>query len=178
MSEPSLYRTGFYALLYILASSISLFFHLLPLTSTPGSWAAPDVILCLTYVLVLRRPKLAPIGLVAIVFLVFDLFLMRPPGLMAAYVVIGAEFLRSRTRVNSELPFLVEWALAAGVIFAVLFGYRLTLLLVALDVPRLGLDLQYLIGTVVLYPMFALIVERFIPFGKIGRSGDSTGQKP
>lgn len=159
MSETSETSRWLFAGVFLLFAGLILFLHLLPLSTTPSNWAAPDVMLCATYVLALRRPRLVPIGLVALIFLVFDLFLMRPPGLLTAYVVIGAEFLRSRARVNSELPFLVEWALVTGVICAVLLGYRLTLFVTGVQLSSLGLSLQYLLGTVILYPVFVLAME-------------------
>lgn len=176
MSESPFLSNLTYALVYLLAAALTLFIHLLPLSTMPSSWAAPDVMLCVTYVLILRRPKLVNIGLVVLVFFVFDLFLLRPPGLLTAYVVIGAEFLRSRVRVNSELPFLVEWALVTSVICAVLLGYRLTLFVVAADLPSLGLSLQHLIGTVLLYPVFSFIIERFVPRGNIGQKSETSGR--
>lgn len=175
MSELTPSRTWLFSGIYLCFAALTLILHLLPLSTSPSTWAAPDVLLCLTYVLVLRRPTLVPIGLIAIVFLIFDLFTMRPPGLLTAFIVVGAEFLRSRARVNSELPFLVEWVLVAGVICGVLLGYRLTLFLVAVDLPSLGLSLQHLISTVILYPLFVLLAEWVMRRRNANRSSDTTG---
>lgn len=175
MSDLSPYRTWIFSGLYLCFAGLTLVIHLLPISTSPSSWAAPDVLLCLTYVLILRRPVLVPIGLIAIVFLVFDLFMMRPPGLLTAYIVIGAEFLRSRARVNSELPFLVEWALVSSVISVVLLGYRLTLFLVAVDLPSLGLSLQHLIGTITLYPLLVLIAEWVMRQRRPKATSENTG---
>lgn len=176
MSEPAEKGTWVYATFYIIIAGFALFVHLLPLSTAPSSWAMPDVLLCLTYVLVVRRPRTIPVGLIAAVFIVFDLFLLRPPGLLTAYIVIGAEFLRSRVRVNSELPFLVEWALVASVICSVLLGYRFTLFLVAVDLPSLGLSLQHLIGTVLLYPVLTFILGWLMLLGSTGKHNESAGR--
>lgn len=176
MSEHSETGNWVYVILYVGIAGIALFSHLLPLSTAPSSWAGPDVILCLTYVLVMRRPKTIPIGLIAGVFIILDLFLLRPPGLLTAYVVIGAEFLRSRARVNSELPFFVEWALVASVICAVLLGYRFTLFIVAIDLSTLGLSLQHLIGTVLLYPVFTVLLGWLTLLGTTGKLAESKGR--
>lgn len=174
MSERLESGSWVYAIIYVVIAASALFLHLLPLSTSPSSWAGPDVMLCLTYVLIMRRPKTIPIGLIAAVFIVFDLFLLRPPGLLTAYVVIGAEFLRSRARVNSELPFFVEWALVASVICGVLLGYRFTLFVVAVDLSSLGLSLQHLIGTVLLYPVFTVLLGWLAHLGNSGKLGEST----
>lgn len=176
VSEASSSRIWLFTGLYLCLASLILLIHLLPLSTKPSTWAAPDTLLCLTYVLVLRRPNLVPIGLIAIVFLIFDLFLLRPPGLLTAFIVVGAEFLRSRARVNSELPFLIEWALVAGVICGVLLGYRLALFVFGVDLPSLGLSLQHLIGTVLLYPIFVLLTE-WLARKKGPRQNESAGSQ-
>jgi rod shape-determining protein MreD len=178
MNDRAPTNVWLYGLLYLCLAGGTLFVHLLPLSTSPTRWAAPDVMLCLTYVWVLRRPSFVPIALIALVFLIFDMFLLRPPGLMTAYVVVGAEFLRGRARVNHELPFLVEWALVAGVMSAVLLGYRLTLFLVAIDLPTLGLSLQHLIGTLLLYPVFVVVSERVIHIDTLSGQTDGSGKRP
>ena len=49
-----------------------MFLHLLPLDSTPKGWAAPQLILALTFAWVLRRPEFVTPLMIALVFLLSD----------------------------------------------------------------------------------------------------------
>ena len=71
--------------------------QLLPLQTLPPDWAGPDILLAITVVWVSRRPDHVPLWLVAGLFLLVDLLFQRPPGLMAALVLLLTEFLRART---------------------------------------------------------------------------------
>ncbi|HHI70488.1 MAG TPA: hypothetical protein ENJ91_05750 [Rhodobacteraceae bacterium] len=85
--------------------------------------------------------------------LLADMLFQRPPGLMAALVVIGTEFLRRRTHLMRELPFLFEWAMVAGVMVAMLIAYRLVLIVVMQPRPSFWLSVTLLISTIAAYPL-------------------------
>ena len=61
-------------------SLLIMFFHLLPLETTPRRWAAPDLLVCLCFAWALRRPDYVPALAVAGVMLLADLMFQRPPG--------------------------------------------------------------------------------------------------
>lgn len=163
MAEPL--RTGVWShrALYVAIAGVLLFVRLLPLGSLAGQWPGPDLLLCLTLVWVLRRPDYVPALLIALVVLLEDLLLMRPPGLWAALVVLAAEFLRSRAALTRELGFAVEWLMVAGVVIAAVMGYRLVLSLVMLPQAGLGQVLVQALATILCYP--AVVVASRIAFG-------------
>ncbi len=138
-------------------AGLSLFLRLLPLPGfapgVPGGVPGPDLLLCLVLAWVLRRPDYMPALLVAVVFLLEDLLLMRPPGLWALIVLLGAEFLRGRQPLMRELPFLLEWAVVAAVIAAMWLAERLVLGLVMVPMPALGPALLHLLLTLLAYPL-------------------------
>ena len=70
-----LMRMGFVAL-----GLVILFFHLLPLETTPRGWAGPDLLLGFACEGGLRRPEYVPALFLALVFLLADLLLKRPPA--------------------------------------------------------------------------------------------------
>jgi rod shape-determining protein MreD len=144
------------ALFAVLALAL-LFLRLLPLGSAAGAWPGPDLLMCLTFAWVLRRPDYVPFVLIALVVLLEDLMLMRPPGLWAALMVLGAEFLRSRTSVTRELSFVVEWVLVAGVMAAVVMGNRLVLAVTMLDQASLGQTIIQLVATILCYPVVVFL---------------------
>ncbi len=144
------------ALFAVLALAL-LFLRLLPLGSAAGSWPGPDLLMCLTFAWVLRRPDYVPIALIAMVVLLEDLMLMRPPGLWAALMVLGAEFLRNRTALSRELSFVVEWVLVAGVMAAVVMGNRLVLAVTMLDQASLGQTIIQLVASILCYPVVVFL---------------------
>lgn len=144
------------ALFAVLALAL-LFLRLLPLGSVAGAWPGPDLLMCLTFAWVLRRPDYVPLVLIALVVLLEDLLLMRPPGLWAALMVLGAEFLRNRTSLTRELSFVVEWVLVAGVMAAVVMGNRLVLAVTMLDQPSLGQTIIQLVASILCYPVVVFL---------------------
>jgi rod shape-determining protein MreD len=53
--------------LYAALAFALLFLRMLPLGSVAGAWPGPDLLVCLTFAWVLRRPDYAPVLLVAAV---------------------------------------------------------------------------------------------------------------
>lgn len=145
-----------YRLIFLALVSVIVFAQLIPLHTTPREWAAPDLLVCLCYAWVLRRPEYMPALLIATVMLATDFLFMRPPGLMAALFVLGAEFLRARAQIMRELPFLLEWATVAGVLLAVMLANRFVLIIVMEPRPPLGLSITQLISTLAAYPLVVL----------------------
>jgi len=70
MAETTIGKKWFYRLLFVLISTVILFFHLIPLQTTPGSWAMPNLIICFCYAWVLRRDDYLPIVLIALILVV------------------------------------------------------------------------------------------------------------
>lgn len=139
--------------LYAGLALLLLVLRLLPLGSVAGSWPGPDLLVCLTFAWVLRRPDYTPVGLIAAVMLLEDLLLMRPPGLWAAIIVLATEFLRRRGALAREISFAVEWLMVAAVMAASLLGYRLILMLAMLPQVSLGQAMIQLIVSILCYPL-------------------------
>lgn len=143
--------------LYAVLALAVLFLRLLPLGSEAGGWPGPDLLMCLTFAWVMRRPDYVPALLIAVVVLMEDLLLMRAPGLAAALMVLGSEFLRSRASLSRELGFAVEWLMVAGVMAGVVLGQRLVLALTMLDQASLAQTIIQLVATILCYPLVVLL---------------------
>ena len=115
-----------------------IFAHLLPLDTVPRNWAPPDYMLAFTFAWALRRPDYVPILSIAVVFLTADLLFQRPPGLMAALVVVGTEYLRIRFSALRDASFAGEWIAVCLICAAVTLANRLTLTVVASDLAPLA----------------------------------------
>lgn len=167
MVDPAPHTKWLYRLIFIVISVVVIFFQIIPLQTTPSRWAMPDLLVCLSFAWVLRQNDYAPILLIAAVMLIADMLFMRPPGLMAALLVLGAEFLRARTRVLRELPFPMEWAMVAGVLLAILVANRFALILVMQPRPPLWLSMTQLIATLAAYPLVVLFSRYALGIRKI-----------
>ena len=158
-----------YRSLFLLLVILIVFVRLIPLQTTPALWPMPDLLICIVFAWVLRRPDYVPILLIAAVVLTLDFLFIRPPGLMAALVVLGAEFLRARIRTVRELPFSLEWGMVAGVIMGIMVANRAILIAVMSPRPPLGLSLLQLIATLAAYPLvvafsrYALGIRKISP---------------
>lgn len=152
MIDPRTRRRIGYRTLFVALVGLLMFLHLLPLNTLPARFAGPDLILCITLAWVQRRPRDVPPLAIALVFLMADFLLMRPPGLMAALVLVGAEFLRSRHQGGGEMPFLFEWGMTGGVIAAVAVANLAVLSVLAADHAAPGVILVRALMTVLAYP--------------------------
>jgi rod shape-determining protein MreD len=152
-------------------SVVLIFLAILPLDHVPGALPGPDVLLAVTVLWVIRRPDLAPVWLVACVFLLADLLLTRPPGLGAAAVVLTTEYLRRRSGLTTEVSFLMEWSVAASMMASVMIGTATVLVLVAAPAPGIGPLLVKLVGTVLVYPLVAGVAHLLFGIRKAGGGG-------
>jgi rod shape-determining protein MreD len=139
--------------------AVALFLQLLPLDLSGGILPMPDLMLCLTMAWVLRRPAHLPAPLIGLAYLAEDLFTLRPPGLWALMVLAGTEFLRRRQAVAREITLMLEWALVAGVMLAMMLANRMVLAIVMVPQPPLDLSLLGLGLTVICYPPVVLVLH-------------------
>ena len=145
--------------LFVLLAALVLFLRLLPLGNLAGDWPGPNILLCLAFAWVLRRPDYVPALLIALIFLLEDMLVMRPPGLWTAIVVVAAEFLRSRAALARSVPFMVEWLMVAGVMAAAVVGYRLAVTIAMLPQVSLAQSLLQLAITILCYPVVVLVSQ-------------------
>ena len=163
---------------FIAVCLLIMFFHLMPLETTPGRWAAPDLIVCLCLSWALRRPDYVPTLAVAGVMLLADLMFQRPPGLWAALVVMAVHWLKSRERRQRETTFLLEWFTVTGCLITITLLYRLVLLILIVPFGTPFLTLMQLALTILIYPLVVVLshlifgVRRSAP-GEVDRLGHS-----
>ena len=145
--------------LYVVLVFLVLFLHLLPLNAQPDRWPFPDVMIALTFAWVLRRPDYVPTLLIAAVMLMADLLLQRPPGLLAALVVLGAAYLRSAAPGMRDAGFVGEWMSVGMVTTAVFLGNRVILAVLSVDQAAFAPVLFQLVVTIVAYPAIVLLSQ-------------------
>ncbi|WP_425041108.1 rod shape-determining protein MreD [Primorskyibacter sp. S187A] len=130
--------------------------QLIPLETMPRNWAAPDILLAMTFAWSLRRPDYVPAVLIAGVMLFADLMLHRPPGLMAAFVLIASEVLKRRVLQMRDEGFLSELLLVTSMIVALTLGMRVVHSVLFIPNPPLGLTAFQTAMTLLFYPVVVL----------------------
>ncbi|MBN8293052.1 rod shape-determining protein MreD [Rhodobacter sp. NTK016B] len=145
--------------LWLFLSAVAILGRILPLSNPYGGWPAPDFLLALTFAWILRRPSQIPAVAVVAVFLIEDLFLMRPPGLWALAVLVGSEFLRRRSQVVREMNLLLEWGMVAGVMLAMTVANRLALVIVMSPRDPIDLSAAKLAVTIAVYPLVVWVLQ-------------------
>jgi len=155
--------------LLVALTVLDIFIRVLPLGEGRGTFPGPELLLCVVFAWVLRRPAYAPALLIAAIFLTTDMLFQNPPGLWPGLVVLGAEFLRVREPLSRDLPFAIEWGMVAGVMVIMLLAERMILGVFMVEQASFGLSALQLVMTVAIYPMvvflstFALGVHKLQP---------------
>ncbi len=145
--------------LYVVLALLILFLHLLPLDTRPDRLPFPDLLIALTYAWVLRRPEYVPVLTIALVMLMADLLLQRPPGLLAALVVMGASYLRSAAFGMRDAGFISEWTTVGAVITAVFVINRVILAILSVEQAALGPVVIQVVLTIAIYPVIVLLSQ-------------------
>jgi len=166
MAERVDSRTWTMRAVYIALAFVLIVVQLVPLDMRPAGWAGPDLLLAVTLVWIARRPVVVTAPMVAGVFLMADLFFMRPPGLWAALVVILTEMIRRRNSEFRNLPFVAEWGTIAGGIIMMTLLNLIILTLLAVPRASLGLTLMEMMMTILVYPPIVLLAYFFFGIGR------------
>lgn len=145
-------------LTYVGVSIVILMVQIMPLGPTIANISGPDVLVAMTLAWVWRRPEMLPIGVIALVSLMFDLILMRPPGLGTALLIVAVEMLRARAFIPGEPSVAIEWFNGAVVIIGLLFVMTLVKTLLFLETGGMALTLSQMALTVAIYPIAGLCV--------------------
>lgn len=164
-----------YRALFVLIAVFLAFVRLLPLDPGPGQWPGPDILLLCAFFWTIVRPALVPVWLLAAVFLISDLLLMRAPGLWTALAILGCEFLRSRRVLLRNAPFVMEWLLVAFVVTAITIANLLVLSIFAVPQPTFGLTVIGLVFTILAYPVVVVLAGRAIGLSKSSGERDAIG---
>lgn len=151
-----------------------MFFHLLPLDTEPRFWAPPDLLLLIALTWSLRRPDFVPPLPVALVILLEDLLLLRPPGLMALLAVLGCGVLRGRAAPHRESTFASDWLAVALVLTAIAALNRLTLALFGVEQAPLGLTVIQVAMTILAYPLAVWLSQAILGVRKLSPSEAET----
>ena len=148
-----------FALAYAGLTFLLLLINIMPFELWPRKFPGPDLMVAVTFVWLLRRPMQIPAPLVATVFFIADVLLMRPIGLWAALMVMATEFLRRRQSRIRGRTFTAEWALASGVLLAATLANAAIISLAFLEQFQLSKAIIQTIATILAYPLVVAIAR-------------------
>ena len=154
-------KSFIHQILYFCIGLLIIFFQILPLQTTPQSWSGPNVLLVFFAAIVIKKPEFTSSLLIAVVFLIEDFFLMRPPGLMSSLTVLGLYILKTKFQNQEETSLVFVWGnVAICLTLILLICYFVSKLLF---IPSAGLRLTIMEITVTLdiYPIFSMLVGSF-----------------
>lgn len=119
----------------------------------------PDLLIAFAFAWSLRRPEYVPSLLLALLFLLADLLLQRPPGLWAVLALLACENLKGRSRSLRDATFGAEWIAVAVLLTVILITNRIVLSVVLVAPPQLRLSLLELGMTILVYPAVVFVTR-------------------
>ena len=146
---------------YFCIGLLIIFFQILPLQTTPQTWSGPNILLVFFAAIVTKRPEFTSSFLVASIFLIDDFFLMRPPGLMSSLTVLGFYFLKRKFQYQEGNSLLFGWGGVTTCLTIILLLYYFISVLLFIPSAGFKLTLMELIVTLVLYPIFSILIGSF-----------------
>ncbi len=140
-------------------------------------WVSPDLLICFAFAWSFRRPDYVPAILLAVVFLISDLLLQRPPGLWALLALLACENLKVRGRTLRDSTFGAEWVTVTLLLAGILLVNRIVLSVLLIPPPQLGLSLLELGMTILVYPAVVFVTHTLMGVRKAA-PGDLDGASP
>ncbi|MCX7567807.1 rod shape-determining protein MreD [Sulfitobacter sp. F26169L] len=119
----------------------------------------PDLLIAFAFAWSLRRPEYVPTLLLAVIFLLSDLLLQRPPGLWALLALLACENLKGRSRTLRDSTFGAEWIAVSLLLTGILIANRVVLSVLMVTPPHLRLSLLELGITILVYPVVVFVTR-------------------
>ncbi|MEL6582568.1 MAG: rod shape-determining protein MreD [Pseudomonadota bacterium] len=144
------------SVLMILIALTGLFLMISPVRPGVIGGVAPDLLACVVFFWVLRRPSHVNIGIIFGLGLTADLLLGRPTGLGALALLLMSEFLRGQSATLRDLHFVFEWVVVIALLLAATVAQHLVLWLTFAPTPGLVEQLAVTLTTALAYPVVAV----------------------
>jgi rod shape-determining protein MreD len=148
-------------ILYFCIGLLIIFFQILPLQTTPQSWSGPNVLLVFFAAIVIKRPEFTSSLLIAVVFLIEDFFLMRPPGLMSSLTVLGLYILKRKFQNQEDTSLVFVWGNVAICLTLILLICYFVSKLLFIPSADLRLTIMEITVTLAIFPIFSMIIGSF-----------------
>ena len=154
-------KSFIHQILYFCIGLLIIFFQILPLQTTPQSWSGPNVLLVFFAALVIKRPEFTSSLLIAVVFLIEDFFLMRPPGLMSSLTVLGLYILKRKFQNQEDTSLVFVWGNVAICLTLILLICYFVSKLLFIPSADLRLTIMEITVTLAIFPIFSMLIGSF-----------------
>lgn len=142
---------------YSMICMIFIIWLISPQSSLPQAVPAPEFFLCLTLAVILRKPEVLSVILIAVIFLLCDFLFNRPVGLWSGIVIILTEFTKTQYWRYKDSNFVSTWLFSSILIAFGMGSYLLVLILFMVPYTDLSQYLVWVLITILCYPiMFCL----------------------
>ena len=148
-------------LVYLALSVIILFFQLIPLHFVPSHFAGPDLLMAITLAWTIRRPEFVPTLLVAVVYLLADFLLQRPPGLLSLLVILGCKLIETQSIRLRTSSFTNEWIFIGCIITSIILLFWMVQALVGISQAPIKVNFVQITFTFLLSPLIVVISHLF-----------------
>ena len=148
---------------------------LLPVRLDPPTIPGPDLLACLIFAWVWRRPDVLAAWLIVLCVLLADFLFQRPPGLWTVLVLIGSESVRRQAMREGEKTFALEFGVVSLVFVVIILVQRLVLFVLLVPQPPLGAMLIHLLTTLAIYPLVVVFSVYLVGVRQIPRDDGGKG---
>lgn len=159
---------------FLLFSFALVFINLVPQNLTPARFAGPDLVMATSLAIVMRRPDLLPVWVIAVAVLMADFLLSRPLGLSAFVTVVASEIVRANRHSFLDMFFLMEWFIVGLLVVMAALAQQFLLSFVLMPGHAWGSVFAQALLTILCYPVMVMAGNIF--FG-IKRRTVHDGQK-
>ena len=166
MSGPKPHLIWVRQLLLILFAALVVFYKLIPFTLEPTELPAPDILFCVISALIIRRPEIVPFWIIAIIYFGFDVFLMQPPGVWTACILIATEVTRANRDTFRENLFLFEWFYLCLIFCLALLANRIFWAVSLVPTPPVSILFWEFFFTALAYPVVLFIITYILRIKK------------
>ena len=157
MAEPRTSGVWKLRVTFVGVTMALLFVRLLPLQTTPSTISGPDIIMAVIFYLSLQRPDAVPSVLIGAIILIEDMFLQRPPGLMAALIILASAWLKLTASQTQDRNWFKDWWMSALAMIATMVIMRIVLTLALVPRPPALLHYTQLLSTILVFPIVAFV---------------------
>jgi rod shape-determining protein MreD len=159
-------------------AALVMFYHLIPFSLTPTNLAPPDIMFGVIFALIIRRPEIVPFWIIGLIYLGFDVFLMKPFGVWTACALIATEVLRTNRDAFRENLFPFEWLVFSLIFLVALLANRLIWKVAFVPTPPWASLFWEFLFTALAYPVILFVITYILRIKKpsIGAFGIK-GQK-
>ena len=144
---------------YALFGFLLIFIALVPQSLIPNRFSGPNLILALSFAMVIRRSRILPVWLVALVALIGDFMLSRPLGLNTFLTVIAVEIIRANRLSFLDMFFMMEWLFIGLMIIIMALAQQFMLGFVLLPGFPWVTVLWQVSLTILCYPLMVLMAQ-------------------